>query len=556
MCSRIRLCKENIIRSLPVVLFFSFLLSIFAPLEIYLSNKGYFFFEGSEMLGYMALVCIILFVLCSIVLTVAGLIGEKLFKLIFGMFFGGTLALYIQGNWDLTDYGAWNGSEIDWSQFRGRAIAFILVFALLIVCCGIFSLLKHEVFIKVSKYLSTFIMLILVVTLGTVMLTNDGLKKDKEYIATTEEELQLSGEKNMIILTLDAYDSSAFESLVCGNEEYQELFEDFTYYPNTIGGFSSTDMSVPLILTGNGYKNECLFGDYLNQSYAESRLMNWLDSNRWEKDVYFDGLLPQGENGFALSNSKELKRVVSDRKALMNYMYTMVLFRYMPQPIKNHFYFYADNIKGNLNSVKGDYMPYTASNFEFADVIDRMTAKKGKGVFQYIHVEGAHEPFDLTAEFTQSESETSYEDECVGVLSLVDKYLSALRNEGIYDNSILIIMADHGYYNSRQNPLLLVKGYDEHHDFEISYASVSYYDLQDGYIRLLDGASSGGNVFDSIGEDERGRKYAFAPWNTHLNYDTYSGSFSEITFYGNARDFSNYVDDGIEYAEPGSSKVK
>lgn len=548
--------KNILIAAMSTILLFSFMISIFAPLELYLSNKGYFFFEGSEMLGYMSILFFILMVLCVIILAVLAVVSDIIYKLIYGMFFGGTIALYLQGNWDLTDYGAWNGSEIDWTQFRVQAIVFILVFAVMIIGCGYFSVCKNELFVKVTKYASAFLILLMLVTILTLLISNGGLRKDKEYIATTEEELQLSYDKNMIILTLDAYDSSAFEKIVCGNEAYEKLFEDFTYYPDALAGFSSTDMSVPLIITGNGYKNDRLFGDYLNDSFFSSELMNWLEDNRWEKGIYFDGLLPQGEDGFGISNSKELKRVVSDREALMNYIYTMVLFRYMPQPIKNHFYFYADNIKGNLNSIKGDYTPYTSDNYEFYDAIDDISADKASSVFQYIHVEGVHEPFYMTASFDLSDSETSYEVECIGVLHLVEKYLNALKAEDIYDNSVLMIMADHGYYDARQNPLLLIKGYDEHHPFASSDASVSYYDLQSAYIKLLNGDNMGNNVFNSLVDDSRGRRYAFVPWNTHLNHDTYSESFSEVTFYGNARDVDNYVDEGIRYDGNGDGQIR
>jgi len=244
-------------------------------------------------------------------------------------------------------------------------------------------------------------------------------------------------------------------------------------------------------------------------------------------------------------------RVVSDRKALMNYMYTMVLFRYMPQPIKNHFYFYADNIKGNLNMVKGNYEPYSASNFALNERIDNLKVVDETEEFQYIHIEGAHEPFDVTKDFSVSEVETSYEDECQGVLRVVDKLLTSLKTKGIYDDSIIMIIADHGYYSDRQNPLLLVKGYNEHHDFSVNDTPVSYFDLQDAYIRLLSGEYDGTNVFEGYDESRGGRRYyRYVPWNTHLNFDTFSGTIGEVVFNGPAYDVDNIIDEGVEYIEP------
>lgn len=540
--------------SLILCIIFAFMLFIFAPFEIYLSNKGYFFFDGSEMLGYCALAFAFCFCLCVLVLSVCKKISDKLYRIIYGMFCGGTIALYLQGNWDLTDYGAWNGSEIEWSNFFTQKIVFIVVFFVLIIACAIISFCKYSSFYKFSKGFSFFLGLVLVITLATLLLTNGGLKKDKEYIASTVDELQLSQNSNFIILVLDAYDSQAFDSILNQDNCYREMFRDFTYYPDALAAYSSTDMSVPLIITGLDYKNDQLFGDYLDRGYESSRLMNWLDKNGWEKDIYFDGLMPQGSNGFGINNNKLLKRVVSDRKALMNYMYTMVLFRYMPQPIKNHFYFYADNIKGNLNSVVGDYDPYVADNFALFNEIDNITADKLNGVFQYIHVDGAHEPFNISTDFEIEDYETSYENECQGILKLVDRFLRALEAKAIYDNSVVIIMADHGYYDERQNPLFMVKGLDEHHDLIVSETPMSYHDLQNSYIDLLEHKSSGENVFN--GNDESNRCYRYVPWNTHLNFDTYSGRIGEVNFTGKAWDLSGIVDNGIEYNEPEQVIIK
>lgn len=538
-------------------LLFAFMLFVFAPFEIYLSNKGYFFFAGTEMLGLSLLAFVIGFVTCMMILILCAAINNKLFSVIYGMFIGGTLALYIQGNWDMTDYGAWNGGDIDWSDFIAQKWGFLALFVILIVLGAVFTAKRKEKAYKTVNIISGFIILILLYTITTLMITNGGLAKDKEYIATSENELELSAKQNMIVMIVDAYDSSAFEKMLNETDIKQSL-DGFTYYPDTLGAYSSTDMSLPFIITGSDYKNDVLFGEHLDSAYADSPMINWLKDNGWETDIYSDILMPQANDGAGIANSRELMRVVNDRKQLMNYMYTMVLFRYMPQPIKNHFYFAADNIKGTLNSVKGEYEVYSEDNFVFYDKLDELSAsdKENSGVFQLIHITGAHEPFTFTKDFVETDTTTSYEDECQGVLFVIDKFLEKMKETGLYDNTVIVIMADHGYYDDRQNPLLLVKGYNELHDMEVSDAAVSYYDLQKAFINLLKGDNIGNNVFDNVGDASRGRKFASVPWNTHLNFDTYSGTLEEVTFYGNARDLNSKAYEGVYYNEPESNLIK
>ncbi len=550
--------KRKIIKYIiPITLLFSFMLFIFAPFEIYLSNKGYFFFPGWDMAAISCLLFVCSFIFITIILFGISIFGHKIYRLIVGCFFGGTLALYLQGNWDTTDYGAWNGSEIDWSVFRPQLFIFLIIFAILIFGCGLFSLIQHDRFIKISTIGSLFILAVLFITLSVLLVTKGGLSKDKEYICTTEEELALSSDRNMIILILDAFDSSAFKELIDGDkgEIYKEEFMDFTYYPDTVTGYSSTDMSIPQIITGKGYKNEKLFGEFLDEAYEESELINWLNENNWEKDIYADSLMPQGNSGQGICNSRLLARVASDKAELMYYMYTMVAFRYTPQPIKNHFYFYADNIKGNLNKVIGDYEAYTGNVLKFYNKIDDLSASKNGGVFQLIHIEGAHEPFTVTSDITET-TETTYEEECIASLKITAKLISKLKESNLYDNTILIVMADHGYSNGRQNPLLLVKGLNEHHSFAVSDKAVSYYDLQDAYIELLDKHVVGEEIFGDSDDSKRGRLYCSVPFNTHLNFDTYGGLMREYVCNGYAWDQSNLKDTGNQYEEKESVNIR
>ena len=518
--------KENLI---PTLLF-SFMLSVFGPMEVYLSNKGYFFFPGTNMLGIVIGVFLLMMIISLLVLIISRLIGEKFFNVIYGMFIGGITGLYIQGNWDFTDYGAWNGNDIEWADFRIQMIGFALMWIVLFVICVIFSLKKNKLFIKVSHYLCGFLFLILIYTLFVLLIRNGGLAKDEEYIATTEHELQLSENRNMIILVADTFDGAAFYDILSEHPEYGDFFDGFTFYRDTMSAYTSTDMSIPMIMTGNDYKNDKLYGEYLCESYSDSRLMNWLTDNSWKTGVYTDMLVPQNNDDLEIENLHKLLRVSSDNKTLMRYMYDIVLFRYLPQPLKRYFIFYPDNLKTELCAFDTDeYTVYTEDNIAFEDAIRNMSTERDEGVFQLIHIDGSHPPFHYTADFELVDDETTYEEECEGVLKLTIEFLDKLKDEGIYDNTIIFIMGDHGYYNNRQNPLLIVKAQGENHKFKISEKPVWFFDLQDAYIDLLERRADSQTVFDEVAVPGRIRFMRSVPWNTHLNHDTYGGRMREFS---------------------------
>ena len=100
---------------------------------------------------------------------------------------------------------------------------------------------------------------------------------------------------------------------------------------------------------------------------------------------------------------------------------------------------------------------------------------------------------------------------------MAKNYIQALKESGAYDNTAIIVMADHGYNGQgdetdrdvwmRPTPMFLVKGKEEQHDtMQISEAPVSYVDLWEAYMRLMDGEKSDA-LFDWKEGDTRERRY-------------------------------------------------
>ena len=129
---------------------------------------------------------------------------------------------------------------------------------------------------------------------------------------------------------------------------------------------------------------------------------------------------------------------------------------------------------------------------------------------------------------------------------MLDLFLSQMKEAGVYDNTAMIIMSDHGSHNDtdlrnmNQNPVLLIKGRGEQHDeLTVSYAPVSYDDLQQAYQRLLDGEGSDG-VFDWQEGDERSRRFL---WH-ELGKTSFLTEYAQT---GSAEDMTTFAPTGTVY---------
>ncbi len=99
----------------------------------------------------------------------------------------------------------------------------------------------------------------------------------------------------------------------------------------------------------------------------------------------------------------------------------------------------------------------------------------------------------------------------LGCLTMIRAFLDKLRENGAYDNAVIIILGDHGERQGEgniyaTNPVLFIKGRQEHHPLIASGAPVAYEDLMGAYFALLSG-KKGNDVFSAKEGDKRRRTF-------------------------------------------------
>ena len=167
----------------------------------------------------------------------------------------------------------------------------------------------------------------------------------------------------------------------------------------------------------------------------------------------------------------------------------------------------------------------------------------------FIHITGAHTPFRLDRYVEESE-EADYTSSVEASFTILLRYLDVLREAGFYDNSAIVLLADHGTNDSpeidtadptgRQNPILFIKGIGEEHGYEESDAPISFDDLQDAYLALLDG-KGGKDVFPIEEDAVRQRRY--------LSYTLYDYTLTEYSQEGDAADADTLTPTGRVFRE-------
>lgn len=511
-----RLTKEQLAPGLILSLALSFLLGLYAPLELYFTNIKEFQFDFWALFPQLLGIFGILLVICLVGFGLCGLIHRRLYDLALLVGGMGYVISYVHGMFLVGNLPPLDGTDFSWSDYNTETVISLIACAVIAAVFLLLARLLHmKKMRKVITGISLFFTAILMVTVVTVGITNDGFQKKPLMAVTKNAEFQMSSDQNMVIFLMDAVDSKAFRQLMDGDDpEYAETLSDFTYYPNTVGAYSFTEHSIPYILTGQWFENKEPFTDYTARAMAASPLLQKLKDENYRIGMYEEDLSCTEEQAAEFENVEKTTLRFTSFRAIAKEELKLVWFKYAPYLLKQAVHVDMNRftmiVEPNSDSelfhyVNWDFYP-DAQNAQITTVSDK--------VFKFIHIEGAHVPlrYDKDVNIIGSDK-GDYDQNVQASMTILKQYLDDLKEAGVYNNTAIVVMADHGYWTywddkllGRSNPLLAVKGVDESHPMALSEAPISYEDLQECFSRLLDGKSSD-QVFDAKEGDQRVRRY-------------------------------------------------
>lgn len=343
-------------------------------------------------------------------------------------------------------------------------------------------------------------------------------EKARAEITNEETEIKpvyhLSKEqKNVVVIFLDRAVNSFFPYALQQLPELKEQMKGFVYYPNTLSFSSSTIIAAPALMGGYEYTPENLnkrSSELLKKKFNEASLV----MPRLFSDAGFDvtvtdppapNFTPKGDLSpfFANKNTsayelmgkytKQFKKAINFYtktsadsnvfKEIKNFSILQILFPFL----RNTFY---GDFKKNYG-FNEKYLDLVSCLYFLPELTD-FNAKKGNFIF--IDNETTHEPVFLQSDFltptdsikvylykTQDGQTNRQYQVSVAALKQLGKWFDYLRENSVFDNTRIIVVADHGcnylplndYSDFERNtipgsftPILLVK--DFYSDSELS----------------------------------------------------------------------------------------
>ena len=491
--SKIKECKAGIALSLC----FSFLLMIYAPLEMFFYNIDDFWFNFSTILPVCLGLFLAVWVTGSLLFVLLDVMNKNLYRVGIVGGFVALISTYVQGTFLINQLPPMDGTDIDWGQYQIENYKTTVLWFIVLICCLlVIKFAKTSFFLKLTEGVSVFLFLVLLSSIIFSGFMTSGYKSKDMLLATDRGEFEFSEDTNFLIFVLDAVDAGTVSKILETDGEAREVFTDFTYFDNVVCAYPFTKYSMPFILSGKWYKNEKTPTEYFREAIQDSPFLQKIES-QYKMEIYSDSIsVIAEENEGRFANMVPDYSCVSSYQKFVKGVIKLAGIRYAPYPVKEICYNVLERFeqaRGVEESVDEERI-YTWNNKELCQRIkDEEVSYTSEKVFKLVHVQGAHVPYQYNKNVEQIKNGT-YLGNVEASITVASRYLNQLKESDVYDNSVIIIMADHGYsmegLEGRQNPILFIKGIGERHEMETSSIPVSYDDLQDAYQLLLRGESS------------------------------------------------------------------
>lgn len=228
-------------------------------------------------------------------------------------------------------------------------------------------------------------------------------------------------------------------------------------------------------------------------AFDNSKLFHTLKDKNYDLNIYDEELWIFNNDTYDIKNVKKINSNIKFTPFIKQEL-KYILFKYLPFQLKR----FSKIETLDYSLCKKEIDKNTDNRvFTWLDMVDyeliNDVTLQDNNYFQFLHIEGGHYPFNLNKDMESIENGT-YHDKLEATITFIDKYLKRIKESGQYDNTAIIILSDHGFngyeHVGRQNPILFIKGFNEKHDLKVSDKKVSFEDLNEIYMDLLDGKQS------------------------------------------------------------------
>ena len=469
------------------------------------------------------------------------------------------ILMWLQGTFLVWDYGPLDGASIPWLKTGWRGlIDSTLWIALLVVAFYGYRRFGRPIVIAAG---TTFAIQLLAIGAGVMSAASSPGQADDNAFDESQYEaiFRFSSEKNVLHIVMDGFQTDVFEDIVADpdHQRLADALSGFTVFTDNLGTFPYTQMTMPLLVSGKAYTNSVPVDAFTENTMRGDTILNSAAAAGFEIDIATQVALRKVYAAGAVSNFYDIP---ADRHAsLHDYavkdaarLFDLSLFRLAPHFVKA--YIHRDELWFVQSWFRErDYLGirYFSELRFLEDLATGLRADRDTPVYKLFHLMLSHRPTvgneqcEYDGKRQTWRNNVTIQARC-GLERVVD-VLEALKKVGVYDNTVIVLMADHGawigvegFHDNQEPqphpaasatdfiagmavPVLAIKPAASSGPMQTSTAPTTIADVPATLAALLgiEPAFDGRNVFDIPASEQRTRtffNYAYGKNHKHPGY--------------------------------------
>ncbi|MBR6069971.1 MAG: sulfatase-like hydrolase/transferase [Ruminococcus sp.] len=466
-----RFTKKRELAIIALSLALAFTVCFFVPADTFIANQNDFIISAPRVLLPILGVALGASAALILILNACLAINVKLWKIVESLLGGVLIAGYWQVMFANGKMVQITGDPTTYSERSSANNLNLLLFFAIMLLPLIVLIISGE--LKKGKrkrylftaltYISAIIFLMQCVGLGSRVIKTGILRKDDSGLdnyLSMEDTMNLSKDNNVVVFLTDRLDAHWMEMELDYYPEIADELEGFTFYSNNVGRFTNTFPSVCNMLTNYEYSGQD-WADYFDAAWQGETLPKRLHDNGYKVNLLIDSLVTYSDFDDIRNQCDNIHSSVDlvdfnyfGSGGILRTIGKFSLGKLAPYLLKNNFLGdMTSDFSSNFYTATGqDAAAFKGivgndTDMDFCNYVrtHQMKSDCDQKTFTFIHLNFAHDySEDLAALDPDYDGNIDREKNMRGGFILLNYYLDKMKEAGVYDNSTIIFIGDHG----------------------------------------------------------------------------------------------------------------
>lgn len=258
---------------------------------------------------------------------------------------------------------------------------------------------------------------------------------------------RFSSRENVLVVVLDGLQSSIAADVIRGTWSIAKALDGFQYYPDTAGAARTTFLSLPAIHSGAVYSPDQRPGAYFVDAIQRRSFINRFAAAGFDTVLVnpVESVCPS-RVGLCLTGTELLDTAAARLTRESLQLLDLSLFRAAPGVLKQYVYNDGAWLTAGSMGVPNNLWHVFEGKQLLEQLATRMSVDDGRPTLKFVHLFSTHPPYvlndDCRTYSTGSLAHIVSQARCslLALVSLLDRFKAA----GTYDNTVILVMADHG----------------------------------------------------------------------------------------------------------------